>query len=292
MPGRISRLAIVVLVLASLVSGRAFVAAESEHVVRDGETLSSIGVSHAVPLDQLLALNELVDPNALIVGQVIKLPAPAEPSAAAPPPASSAARQTYVVRPGDTVSGIAQSFGIAVQALAEANRLTDPNRLVAGQRLAIPEGAGGTASAVAGAQAAGPAPGPSGTAAGSLAGVLDGLARRYGVDPALIRAMAGARGGLGILRVADATFDYVAREIVRRPLDRAAVEDNAEAGIAYVAALLGRAGNDPERALALFIQGSGSVQANGVLPATAQQVGAILTLRGQPAQSGPTTASG
>ena len=120
MPGRISRLAIVVLVLASLVSGRAFVAtvAESEHVVRDGETLSSIGLSHGVPLDQLLALNELADSNALIVGQVIKLPAPAELSAAAAPPASSAARQTYVVRTGDTVSGIAQTFGIPTATLA------------------------------------------------------------------------------------------------------------------------------------------------------------------------------
>ena len=44
----------------------------------------------------------------------------------------------YVVQQGDTLSGIAARFGVSEQALMAANNLRDPNRLFAGQELAIP----------------------------------------------------------------------------------------------------------------------------------------------------------
>lgn len=44
----------------------------------------------------------------------------------------------YVVETGDTLSGIAEKFGIGEDALAEANGLTDRHRLMAGQELVIP----------------------------------------------------------------------------------------------------------------------------------------------------------
>lgn len=45
---------------------------------------------------------------------------------------------TYVVRPGDTLSGIAARAGVSVRSLTEANSLRDPNRLIAGQSLSVP----------------------------------------------------------------------------------------------------------------------------------------------------------
>jgi putative chitinase len=47
---------------------------------------------------------------------------------------------TYTVREGDTLSGIAEEFGISLDALIEANkdRLKDPDRLQVGQELRIP----------------------------------------------------------------------------------------------------------------------------------------------------------
>ena len=48
---------------------------------------------------------------------------------------------TYVVRPGDTLSGIAKRFGVSVGALTQANGITDPDRVYAGASLQVPGGA-------------------------------------------------------------------------------------------------------------------------------------------------------
>jgi LysM repeat protein len=45
----------------------------------------------------------------------------------------------YVVQPGDTVSGIADRFGVTVLAIVERNGLPSPDAIEAGQRLDIPE---------------------------------------------------------------------------------------------------------------------------------------------------------
>ena len=47
---------------------------------------------------------------------------------------------TYVVRPGDTLSAIAGRLGVSVGDLAGANGITDPNRVLVGQRLDVPGG--------------------------------------------------------------------------------------------------------------------------------------------------------
>jgi LysM repeat protein len=45
---------------------------------------------------------------------------------------------TYVVRPGDTLSAIAGRLGVSVGTLIDANGITDPNRVYAGQTLTVP----------------------------------------------------------------------------------------------------------------------------------------------------------
>ncbi len=45
---------------------------------------------------------------------------------------------TYTVQRGDTLSGIAQRFGVSLSALVQANGITDPSRIYPGQRLVIP----------------------------------------------------------------------------------------------------------------------------------------------------------
>src|SRR5215203_5498687 len=47
--------------------------------------------------------------------------------------------QVYTVQSGDTLSGIAQSFGVSQKALMEANSLDNPNQIYVGQQLIIPE---------------------------------------------------------------------------------------------------------------------------------------------------------
>jgi len=46
---------------------------------------------------------------------------------------------TYTVKPGDTISAIAQQYGVTTLAIIEANGLANPNFIVSGQELIIPD---------------------------------------------------------------------------------------------------------------------------------------------------------
>lgn len=86
---------------------------------------------------------------------------------------------TYVVKPGDTLSGIAVRAGVSVRALTHANRITDPNRVFAGQSLSLPSGV---------AAAAAPAPRSHVVASGDN---LSRIAARYSTT---VGAIADANG--------------------------------------------------------------------------------------------------
>jgi LysM repeat protein/nitrate reductase NapE component len=68
-----------------------------------------------------------------------------EPAPAAAPPANPAdfptavPAQTHVVQPGETLTVIAQRYGVTVAALVQANQIANPNRVDAGVTLIIPE---------------------------------------------------------------------------------------------------------------------------------------------------------
>lgn len=59
-------------------------------------------------------------------------------SAAGPVVLAQAQVGTYTVAPGDTLSGIAEQFGVTVEALVELNQIADPALLQVGQVLLIP----------------------------------------------------------------------------------------------------------------------------------------------------------
>lgn len=53
---------------------------------------------------------------------------------------SRVAAAEYIVQPGDTLTHIAQQFGTTVDAIVQANEISDPNLIVVGQVLEIPDG--------------------------------------------------------------------------------------------------------------------------------------------------------
>lgn len=80
-------------------------------------------------------------------------PAPAAtPTAAATP---SGEQEVYIVAAGDSLSSIADRFGVPVNTIVEFNQLADPNFVFSGQRLLIPVDG---ASPVVATSAASPAP--------------------------------------------------------------------------------------------------------------------------------------
>ncbi|ARP86454.1 peptidoglycan DD-metalloendopeptidase family protein [Bordetella genomosp. 9] len=82
--------------------------------------------------------------------------APVVDMTATPAPAPAAAGGTYVVKPGDTLYGIARANGVDVESLKRWNNIVDSNHLAVGQvlKLSAPSGA---ASASAGGSKTAPA---------------------------------------------------------------------------------------------------------------------------------------
>lgn len=74
-------------------------------------------------------------------------PPPAESPQPTTAPTTAPGGQTYTVQPGDTLFSIALRFGLTVDELAQANQITDPSTIYAGQVLIIPSAGGGVATA-------------------------------------------------------------------------------------------------------------------------------------------------
>jgi len=109
--------------------------------------------------------------------------------ASVPYPALADGGVTYVVRPGDTLAMIAAANGSTTQALIDANGLSNPDLLRAGQELIIPRGTAAPPTAVRAAPQA--ATSPTGPARPSTYVVkprqtLGQIARELGVSPTAI----------------------------------------------------------------------------------------------------------
>lgn len=61
-----------------------------------------------------------------------------EPVSVEPTPSPSDSDQVYVVKKGDTLSGVASMYGTTWKKLSEYNSLTNPNKLLVGQKISIP----------------------------------------------------------------------------------------------------------------------------------------------------------
>ena len=123
------------------------VAAENIYVVKPGDSLSKIAAAHGVKTAELKELNQIADANKIRAGQKLVLPDHSKPSQSQPAekaaaPAKAAAKEaaggTYEVKSGDSLSKIAAAHGVKVADLMAANKITDANKIRAGQKLAIP----------------------------------------------------------------------------------------------------------------------------------------------------------
>jgi LysM repeat protein len=120
-------------------------AALADVVVKPGETLSEIADRHGVSLTRLMQANGISNPNLVVAGQKLVVPG-ARSSGAAPGSGRSTGQVT--VQPGETLSEIADRQGVSLTRLMQANGISNPNLVVAGQKLVVP-GARSSASAAA-----------------------------------------------------------------------------------------------------------------------------------------------
>lgn len=95
------------------------------YTVKSGDTLAQIADRHDVLLDNLIAANQLKNPDTLAVGEQLSIPA---------------GIHEYAVKTGDSLYQLAENYGIDTSAIAEENNLHPPYLLKAGQKLKIPPG--------------------------------------------------------------------------------------------------------------------------------------------------------
>ena len=95
-----------------------------EYVVIKGDTLYAIANKFGTTVDNLKSINNLTT-DSLAIGQILKIPS------------DTSSTETYKVKKGDTLYGIAQKYNTTVDELKSLNNLTS-NTLSIGQELKIP----------------------------------------------------------------------------------------------------------------------------------------------------------
>ena len=101
------------------------------YTVQAGDTFYSLSSRFNTTVQNILALNPGVDPNALQIGQTVCVPffGPAPPCVGG---------RYYDIRSGDTFYLISQRFNIPLNTLIRANPGINPNRLQIGQTICLP----------------------------------------------------------------------------------------------------------------------------------------------------------
>ncbi len=125
---------------------------QDTHVVKSGETLTSIAQKYHLQLNYLAELNNLNRTSSVRIGQRLKLTedeaeAPAvknsskaaaqEPQSASNAPATNS--ESYTVKSGESLNAIAARIGISVAELAAMNNMSARAGLRVGQKISVPK---------------------------------------------------------------------------------------------------------------------------------------------------------
>lgn len=93
------------------------------YVVKAGDSLWNIANSFNINMNQIAKLNDLPNPNQLLIGQSLVIPT---------------AATTHIVQSGESLWSIAGQYGITLQNLIQANSISNPNAITPGITLVIP----------------------------------------------------------------------------------------------------------------------------------------------------------
>jgi len=253
------------------------------HVVSSGESLSVIAGMYDVTVGQLVDANNVADPDAIFAGQELRVPGDG-PSGRG---GAAAASSKYVVRAGDTLSGIAVQLDVSTADLQAANGLADPDYIYVGQELSVP---GSSASA-----AARPSSGVLSLANKpvnpELEAAFDEIAASYGIDAGLVKALAWIESGwqqhivshtgaVGVMQLMPGTTAWLEADMFGHDLDeRGSAYDNIRLGTAYLAILMRATGGNEKVAVGSYYQGHGNTMSGVLYGETANYIGAVFAVR-------------
>ena len=100
------------------------------HKVTNGDTLWSISKQYNIPLNLILALNNIKDKDTLSIGQIIKIPQDKDNLPAAD-------YTMHIVKKGETLWSIAQKYNLSVDLILATNNLANSELISIGQQIEI-----------------------------------------------------------------------------------------------------------------------------------------------------------
>ncbi len=100
------------------------------YLVQPGDTLNTIALRFGIAVQDIIAANQLADPNILIVGTTLKIPGYE---------GISGTLKFEVAPLGATLSGISRQYNIPPATLVRLNQLTSPSQIYIGSTLILPE---------------------------------------------------------------------------------------------------------------------------------------------------------
>lgn len=99
-----------------------------QYKIKNGNTLSGIAKKFGTTVDELVKINNIKNPNLIMIGEIIKIPTNSQPKK----------NYTYhTVKSGDTLSEIADKYKTTVTKLAKDNNIKNINLILPGQKLKI-----------------------------------------------------------------------------------------------------------------------------------------------------------
>ncbi|MEO8539881.1 MAG: LysM peptidoglycan-binding domain-containing protein [bacterium] len=121
-------------------------AASSDYVIKAGDFCSTIATANKISVEDLQKANRNADCNNLRIGDHLKIPSAAVPTATKgtltgnPTARPGTGSKSYTVQPGDTCAAIAAAQGVTLQALLAANSSINStcSNLNAGVTITIP----------------------------------------------------------------------------------------------------------------------------------------------------------
>lgn len=168
----------------------------------------------------------------------------------------------YTIRYGDTLSRIAQSHGTTVQVLVNLNKIRDPNRIYAGQKICIASGNNAPSDPL------------EWSSRDQVRSLLVDAADRHGLPRNLVLAIAWQEsnwtqhviaydGGVGTMQLMPYTSKWL-NQTLRANFNPYRTYDNIELGVNYLVFLWRTFPNDLNRVISAYNQGAYAVQTKGI----------------------------
>ena len=112
--------------------------ADHIHVVQPGDTLILLALRYGVSPAEIALANNLSNPNLIFPEQELLIPGIVVTSSSLEDILVLGGEIAHLIRPGDTISSIADQYGVSVNTLIAFNHLLNPDTIQIGQSLQIP----------------------------------------------------------------------------------------------------------------------------------------------------------